>query len=82
VDLGGGRRLWRHDAGSKISRKNAERDLLYVQPTNLSTFRYVLHKTVVICIRYKRRSGYILRTDVTDSSDCIPILVSISVFTF
>ena len=30
VDLGGGRRLWRHDAGSMISRKNAERDLLYV----------------------------------------------------
>jgi len=34
VDLGRGRRLWRHDAGSIISRKNAERDLLYVQPTN------------------------------------------------
>ena len=29
VDLGGGRRLRRKEA-----RKNAERDLLYVQPTN------------------------------------------------
>ena len=34
MDLGGGRRLWRHDAGSIISRKNAERDLLYVHPAN------------------------------------------------
>jgi len=30
VDLGGGRRLWRHDAGSIISLKNAERDILYM----------------------------------------------------
>ena len=35
MDLGGGRSLWRHDAGSIISRKKTPRDLLYVQPTNL-----------------------------------------------
>ena len=34
ADLAGGKRLRRQEAGSIISRKNAERDLLYVQPTN------------------------------------------------
>ena len=35
VDLGGGRRLCREEAGSIISRgKYAERELLCVQPTN------------------------------------------------
>jgi len=27
VDLGGGRRLWRHDAGSIISRKKTPREI-------------------------------------------------------
>jgi len=30
VDLGGGRRLWRHDAESIILLENAERDILYM----------------------------------------------------
>jgi len=52
VDLGGGRRLWKHDAGSIISRKNAERDLLYVQPTNLD-----LHQAAWMNTAF-RRLGY------------------------
>jgi len=41
MDLGGGRRLWRHKAGSIISQKKIhERDLLHEKPANSD-----LHKT-------------------------------------